>query len=310
MAVPKAHLPRPRVGGRALVRPAAHRHPPGKATVARSTHRRPTVAFVFQGGGSLTAAQVGMLRALLEAGITPDFVIGSSAGAMNAVTFAQDPTVEGLARLEQLWSGLRRGAVFPINARDIVAGLAGRRDGLVSPRRLRALLTTSLQVAALEDTAIPAHVVATSVLTGEPVVLSTGPTIDALLASTAIPGIFPPVRVDGDLLMDGAICADIPILQAEALGATVSYVLPAVGPVRRPGATRGALNLLMHALNHVFERTTTMSLTAARNRIHVLPNTMRHKVSPFDFRRTGLLINDGYVAARAALLSPTAALGA
>lgn len=79
-----------------------------------------TVAFVFQGGGSLSAPQVGMLRALTEAGVTPDLVIGTSAGALNAVAYASDPTVAGLRRLERLWLNLRRRDVAGISARTLL----------------------------------------------------------------------------------------------------------------------------------------------------------------------------------------------
>src|ERR1700691_275552 len=73
------------------------------------------VAFVFQGGGSLAAPQVGMLRALTEAGVTPDLVIGSSAGALNAVAFASDPSLAGLRTLETVWLSLRRRRVAPFS---------------------------------------------------------------------------------------------------------------------------------------------------------------------------------------------------
>ena len=75
----------------------------------------PTVAFVLQGGGSLAAGQVGMLRALLEAGIRPDMVVGSSAGALNAVAFAQNPTEAGLDELQELWARIRRSDIFPFS---------------------------------------------------------------------------------------------------------------------------------------------------------------------------------------------------
>ena len=73
-----------------------------------------TVAFVLQGGGSLSAGQVGMLRALTEAGIRPDLIVGSSAGALNAVAFAQDPTAAGLEELRQRWTRVHRHDVFPV----------------------------------------------------------------------------------------------------------------------------------------------------------------------------------------------------
>src|ERR1700680_2991277 len=73
----------------------------------------PKTAFVFAGGGSLGAIQVGMLRVLMSVGVRPDFVIGTSVGALNAGYFAGAPTVKGVERLEELWSGLRRRDIFP-----------------------------------------------------------------------------------------------------------------------------------------------------------------------------------------------------
>ena len=134
------------------------------------------VAFVFQGGGSLSAPQVGMLRALSEAGVRPDLVIGSSAGALNAVAFATDPTQAGLDRLEAVWMSLRRRKVAAFSARTLLAAALGRGDGLVSNSALRALLGSAALPATLDGTSIPAHVVATDLGSGAPVVLSDGPT--------------------------------------------------------------------------------------------------------------------------------------
>jgi NTE family protein len=262
-----------------------------------------SIAFVLQGGGSLAAGQVGMLRALTEAGIRADLVVGSSAGAINAVAYAQDPTPRGLARLERLWAGLRRRTVFPLNPWHVVAGLAGRRDGLLSPRRLRTLLAGGLTIGRLEDSRIPVGVVATDLATGHAVTLTQGPALDTLLASTSIPGIFPPVPINGRLLADGGVSADIPILQAEALGATVCYVLPASTPPTGPDPARGAVGLVLRALTQVFERTTAAALDATRTQVTVLPMPRQHVASPFDFRHTKPLITEGYVAARAALAS-------
>jgi NTE family protein len=259
-------------------------------------------AFVLQGGGSLAAVQVGMLRALLEAGIAPDMIVGSSAGAINAVAFAQDPTDNGLARLERLWVGLRRATVFPLSPRDIVTGLVGRRDGLASPRRLRALLARTLETELLEDAPIPVHVVATDAASGQAVTLSRGRALDALLASGAMPGVFPPVPLDGLLLTDGGVAADIPILQAEALGATESYILPCVLPAE-PDSTRGAVAFLLRALSQIFDRATATDLSAAQGQVHLLPAPRQAATNPFDFRHTESLIAEGYRAARTALTS-------
>jgi NTE family protein len=114
-------------------------------------------AFVFAGGGSLGAIQVGMLRVLLSAGLHPDFVIGSSVGAINAAYFAGAPNDEGVVRLAQIWCGLRRGDVFPFTFFGAV-GFLRHPDYIVNPSGLRRLILTHLPYERLEDATIPVHV--------------------------------------------------------------------------------------------------------------------------------------------------------
>lgn len=266
-----------------------------------------TLAFVFQGGSSLAAVQVGMLRALTEAGIRPDIVVGTSAGAINAVAYAQNPTLEGIDELQRLWSGLRRRDVFPLRPRTVLAGLSGRDDALVAPGRLRSLLERSLRTDDLRDTAIPAHVVATDAVTGRPEVLSDGPTVQALLASCSIPGLLPPVAWRGKSLIDGGICADLPILQAEALGATTSYVLPALveAPNGKPG--KGALAMMLRSLTMLIDRSADHDLVTARGDVRVVPAPPIRGLNPLDFRHGAEYIKLGLDSARGWLaLSPQA----
>jgi predicted acylesterase/phospholipase RssA len=255
----------------------------------------PTVAFVLQGGGSLAAGQVGMLRALLEAGIRPDLVVGSSAGALNGVAFAQNPTLAGLDELQELWARIRRSDIFPFSPRHLVNGLIGRRGGLVSPNHLRALLATHMGIGSLEDTLIPVRVVATDAATGRPAVLSSGPALPALLASAALPGIFPPVELGGRLLIDGGVAADIPILQAEESGATTSYVLPmgSADPIR---SAQGAATNAFLATRHMLSRITADDVARARGEVYLLPTpaTAISAGNPMDFRGSKQLIRDGY----------------
>jgi NTE family protein len=257
-------------------------------------HPQHTVAFVFQGGGSLSAPQVGMLRALAEAGITPDFVIGSSAGALNAVAYATDPTEAGLRRLEDLWLRLRRRSVAGISARTLVRAIAGRGDGLFDAAPLGQLLQTDLVASELHRTRIRSHVVATGLHSGEPVVMSTGDTASALLASSAFPGIYAPVTRGGLRLVDGGVSADIPILQAEALGATASFVLPAAGSDDQGAPLRGPLAMAYHALGQILDSTARRDSRAAQGDVHLLPPPMSTATNPMDFRETGRLIRDGY----------------
>ena len=111
------------------------------------------IAFVFQGGGSLSAPQVGMLWALTEAGVAPDLVVGSSAGALNAVAFASDPSPGGLDHLEAAWVSLRRRRVAPFSLRALLAALAGRGDAFVSDTALQVLLERAALARTLRERA-------------------------------------------------------------------------------------------------------------------------------------------------------------
>ena len=250
------------------------------------------VAFVFQGGGSLAAAQVGTVRALAAAGLRPDLVIGSSAGALNAVAFAADPSQAGADAVEAVWRSLARRQVAPFSARALLAAVTGRGAGLVSQSALRALLAGLPVPRTLDGTSIPAHVVATELASGAPVVISDGETVPALLASCAFPGLYAPVELAGRQLVDGGVSADVPVLQAEALGATVTYVLPAA-TYALPLLPSGPLPLANRALSQVLGAVARRDLAAARGPVHVLPAPEARAVSPVDFRDTARLIDEG-----------------
>jgi NTE family protein len=264
-----------------------------------------TVAFVLQGGGSLSAGQVGMLQALGEAGIRPDVIVGSSAGALNAVAFAQDPTAAGLEELRQRWTRVHRHDVFPVQPGPLFAGLSGRSAGLLSARRFRTWLSRGLHIRDLDDAVIPTAVVGTDADSGETVVLSHGSAMDALLASTAIPCLFPPVRIDGRWLVDGGIGADVPLRQAEELGATLSYVLPRATPAPTAHAA-GALSALLRAGNQLQERSSDGAVAAARHDVRFLPAPTSPGGSPFVSRSTRPLIQDGYTTTKSWLATEPA----
>ena len=152
-------------------------------------------AFVFSGGASLGACQAGMLEALFERRVRPDLLVGTSVGAINAAFVAsRPPSVQTARELQRIWRGLRRGHVFPANPVTASLGLLGLRDHSVSAGSLRRVLMRHLGVDRLEQADVPLHVVATDVMTGEEMLLSTGPALDAILASASIPGVFPPFR--------------------------------------------------------------------------------------------------------------------
>jgi NTE family protein len=218
------------------------------------------IGFVLTGGASLGVVQVGMLQALARRGIRPDFLIGSSAGALNAAFLAGRQWPAGTAELERIWLGLSRSDVFPMGPLRSLLGLFGRRGHVISPSSLEALIRRHITYMRLEEAAIPIHVMATDVLTGAEVRISRGPVVDALRASTAIPGIFPPVNIGHHYLMDGGVANNAPLSQAIDLGADVVYVLPAgyACGLRQPPAS--ALGMAVHALSLVFNQKLVESL--------------------------------------------------
>jgi NTE family protein len=186
---------------------------------------QPKTAFVFAGGGSFGAVQVGMLRSLAAHDVTADMVVGSSVGAMNAAYYAGTPVIEGVERLATIWCGLRRRDVFPVTAR-VLLGLMRRRDFLLGSEGLYRLVHAHLPYRNLEDARIPVYIVATDLLSGEAAILSEGPAAQAIVASTAIPAAFAPVKFNERYLADGAITSCTPVKVAVMLGAKRLIVLP------------------------------------------------------------------------------------
>jgi len=261
-------------------------------------------AFVFAGGGSLGAIEAGMLRELVASGVVPDMVIGASAGAINAAFFACNPHAAGTAQLEALWRGVRRADVMPWSWRAMFGMLGGRRAHLVDASGLTRLLTRHFAQAMLEAAVLPLHVVATDMQTGAEVVLSSGQIVQAVLASAAIPGVFPPVRVGDRLLIDGGVANNTPISAAIRLGATRVVVLPAGYACADRRAPRSAIEHALNALSLLVARQLVQDLErwAGQVPIAVVPPLCPLDVSPYDYARCGELI-DRAAAATAAWLA-------
>jgi NTE family protein len=240
-------------------------------------------AFVFTGGGSLGAIQVGMLRTLLENGVRPDFVVGSSVGAINAGYFAAAPNLDAVAALGRIWSGLRRSDVFPLTLVSAF-GLLRHPGNLVDPSGLRRLIETNLPYRRLEDAVIPLHIMATN-QQGQPVRLSTGPAVEAVLASTAIPGVFPPVEIGGEALMDGAIAANTPLCLAAEMGATRIIILPTGYACALTEPPRRAVAKALHAVTLLiaWQLMHELEVISQGIEVHLVPTLCPLAVSPFDF---------------------------
>ena len=189
-------------------------------------------AFVLVGGGVLGAHEVGMLRALSEAGIAPDLVVGTSVGAINGAFVAADPAAAA-QRLAQLWQGDSLRHAFSETLWGRGARLARSGTHLHSIEPLRQMLDGRLPGPDFADLELPFHCVAASIEHASARWFSTGLIVPAVLASCAVPGLLPPVAIDGEHFFDGGLVDSIPVGRAIALGARTVYVLH-VGRIERP----------------------------------------------------------------------------
>jgi len=252
-----------------------------------------TIAFVLSGGGSLGAVQVGMLQALADRDVHPDLLIGTSVGAVNAAYVAGHGTgTQALDDLAAIWRRLRRKDVFPVNPFRHVLAVAGAKPSLCSERGLRRLLDTHLAYRTLQDATIPIHIVTTNLLSGEEVLLSAGDAVTAVLASAAIPGIFPAVEHENFTLVDGGVADNAALSQAVALGADEIYILPAGFACALERAPATALATAMQALTLLIEQRLIIDVAhfADLSAIKVLPPLCPLAVSPTDFGHAGELI--------------------
>ncbi len=191
-----------------------------------------TTAFVLGGGGLLGACEVGMLRALADAGIDPDLVVGTSVGAINGAFVAADPAASA-ARLTELWGSEAVEEAFSENLWGRAVRLARSGNHLHAIEPLQQMLEKMLPAADFTDLARPFQCVAASIEQASARWFSSGPLVPAILASCAVPGLLPPMRIGDEHCFDGGLVDSIPVGRALALGATTVYVLQ-VGRIESP----------------------------------------------------------------------------
>lgn len=249
-------------------------------------------AWVFAGGGSLGAVQVGMLKALVRHKVLPDLVVGASVGAINGAYFAGRPTAAGVAALEKIWLGIRQEDVFPVGLGSGLAVLVGHRSYLVDPSSLAGLIGRLLPFEKIEDSPLPCYVVATDIYNGHEVCFSEGDAHKAVLASASIPAVFPPVQYGERYLVDGGVANNTPISTAVELGAERVVVLPTgfSCSIAEPPATMVAMAL--HALNLMIMKQLVrdIAMLSRKAEIVVVPPLCPVDVTPYDFSQTASLI--------------------
>ncbi|MFC4785864.1 patatin-like phospholipase family protein [Nocardioides sp. MAHUQ-72] len=194
-----------------------------------------TTAFVLGGGGVLGAVEVGMLRALFERGVTPDLVLGTSVGALNGAMVARDPSLAVIDRLTELWRGASRSGqeVYGDRALRTVRRAVSTGTHIYSAKPLKKRLAEELGDLTFEDLAVRFQVCAACIERSAEHWFDSGPVVDAVVASAAVPGLLPPARVGDEHFLDGGIVNSIPVGRAVQLGATRVFVLQ-VGRVDRP----------------------------------------------------------------------------
>jgi NTE family protein len=190
-------------------------------------------AFVLGGGGVLGAVEVGMLRALFRAGYRPDVVIGTSIGAVNGALVAADPSEGVTERLVRLWTSPEAATVYGDSLGRQMRRFAARTH-LHSPLPLRRLLEGELgENSTFADLKVPFRCCAASIERAAEHWFHDGPLVDAVLASSSVPGLLPPMRIGDEHFVDGGIVNSIPIGEAERVGAKLIFVLQ-VGRIERP----------------------------------------------------------------------------
>lgn len=251
-------------------------------------------AFVLSGGGSLGAVQVGMLQALAVHGVRPDVLIGTSAGALNAAYVAGHGFgSDALSRLEGVWRGLRRRDVFPLSPVRAASAFARSAPSLCSSTPLQQLIDRHLAFDRLESAITPVHLVATDIRSGEEVLLSAGDATAAVLASSAIPGVFRSVEIGGRDLVDGGIANNAAVSQAVALGADRVYVLPSGYACALDRPPSSAVGSVLQALTLLIEQRLILEVAhyAGVVDLRVLPPLCPLAVSSTDFGHAGELID-------------------
>lgn len=233
-------------------------------------------ALVLAGGGSLGAVQVGMLQALVEVDVTIDLVVRASVGAVNGAYFAARPHAQGMSELVDFWRNLCRADVFPFSLTDTETGVLRGRGHLLRAAALQRIVRWSLPVELIEATKLPLYIVTTNLLSGTGELLSNGNAEQALLASAAIPLVFPTVRIGGKFLVDGGVASNTPIASAVVLGATRVIVVPTGFGSASTGPPKKSVALALHTLNlmSMSQLMRDIELYSPRAAIHVVPRLL------------------------------------
>lgn len=187
-------------------------------------NKRRKTAFVLGGGGHHGAYEVGMLKAVLERGITPNLVVGASIGALNGALVASEPTLASVERLRKMWLEVDDDRIFGGSILSGAANLVRTRTHMHSNHHLRKVIEDALPFSKFDELPVPFQCVAACIERFSEHWFSEGPLVEAILASSAVPGVLPAVQIKGEHFIDGGIVNSIPISRAVELGAHEIFV--------------------------------------------------------------------------------------
>lgn len=258
------------------------------------------VGYVLGGGGSRGALQVGMLQALSEHDIAPDLITGTSVGALNGALLALDP--KGAAnRLSHSWARVTRTQVFPGNVLTQLRTLEHSKTHLFPNTGLAGVIGQFLgNQLSFGHLAVPFGAVTTDTASGRPHLIRDGELLSALLASAAIPGIYPSVERDGKRLCDGGVVANVPMQLALTMGARSLVVLDCFPPGCPPGQQESLAEILLLTVLIAMRAQATCEAARVAEDVPVvyLPCSTARVFSPLDFSYTEELIEAAYETAR------------
>ncbi len=266
------------------------------------------IAFVLSGGGNYGALQAGALYSLLERNIYPDLLVGTSAGALNAVFLAIEPSLTQVQRLAEIWSSVKPEEVGVANSLVLLRQMLRRKPSMFDSKYLTGFIRARLPggVVSFKDLKMPTYTVAVRLKDGSLRVFGDDPRdqlIDGMMSSSAIPPYYPPWPCERELYLDGGARSNLPLLVAVERGASEIYALDVQDKVGGQTESMDMMSLVWRTVSFMLSQQTEMELREARRlgvAIHYVPLSAAG-VSFWDFQKAEKLITLGKEQVLAAL---------